>query len=54
MVAIGTILPFTPIAKSLNFVPLPSLYFLFLVLLVGTYLLLVSRLKNLFLKHYSL
>ncbi len=54
MVAIGLILPFSPLAGNLGFVPLPPVYFLFLILLVGTYLFLVARLKDLFLKRFSL
>lgn len=54
VVAFGAILPFTPIANGLGFVPLPPVYFLCLAGLVGTYLLLVSTLKALFLKKYSI
>lgn len=54
MVAIGLTLPFTPLASSLGFVPLPPLYFVALILLVGTYLFLVARLKDVFLKRFSL
>ena len=54
MVGIGLILPFTPLASSLGFVSLPPLYFLVLILLVGTYLFLVARLKDVFLKRFSL
>ena len=54
MVGIGIILPFSPLAHSLGFVPLPPLYFLCLIILVGTYLFLVARLKDIFLKRYSL
>lgn len=42
VVGTGLLLPFTPIADSLGFVPLPPLYFLCLLALVGTYLLLVT------------
>ena len=54
MVAIGLALPFSPLASSLGFVPLPPLFFLILLLLVGTYLLLVARLKGIFLERFSL
>lgn len=53
VVGFGAILPYLPFAGSLGFVPLPSLYFIFLALLVGTYLVLVSILKSLFLKRYG-
>ncbi|MEI6533145.1 MAG: magnesium-translocating P-type ATPase [Candidatus Roizmanbacteria bacterium] len=48
------ILPFTPIGQSLGFVPPPIEYFVVLVILVSTYLLLVEYVKNKFLKKYSL
>lgn len=54
MVGIGAILPFTPIASHLGFVPLPPLYFIILILLVSTYLLLVEFVKSIFLKRYHL
>jgi Mg2+-importing ATPase len=54
MVGIGLYLPFSPLATSLGFVPLPPLFFLILIVLVGTYLFLVARLKDIFLKRFSL
>jgi len=54
MVAIGLALPISPLASSLGFVPLPPLFFAFLIFLVGTYLFLVARLKDIFLKRFSL
>lgn len=52
VVATGLLLPFTPIAGSLGFVPLPPLYFLCLIGLVGTYLLLVMWMRKLFLRKF--
>ncbi len=46
VVCIGIILPFTPLAFPLGFTPLPALYFLFLVVMVVTYLLLVEIVKR--------
>lgn len=46
IVALGMILPFTPLATSLGFVPLPGLYFLFLAAMTLTYLLLVQVVKG--------
>lgn len=46
VVAIGIILPYTPLASSLGFVPLPGLYFLFLGSMTFTYLLLVEIVKR--------
>ncbi len=53
VVAIGILLPFSPLANGLGFVPLPPVYFLCLALLVGTYLLLVAKLRAKFLKRFS-
>ena len=52
VVATGLILPFTPLAKGLGFIPLPPLYFLCLIVLVVSYLLLVMWLRGKFLKKY--
>jgi Mg2+-importing ATPase len=54
IVAIGLLLPFSPLASSLGFVPLPPLYFLGLVVLTGTYLAIVSILKAQFLRKFSI
>ena len=42
IVVVGMLLPFTPLAKPLGFVPLPPLFFLFLLVATSTYLLLVE------------
>jgi Mg2+-importing ATPase len=49
-VAFGTILPFTPIGGFLGFSPLPPEYWLLLVLMVATYLVLVDAGKVFFYK----
>ncbi|HZR38939.1 MAG TPA: magnesium-translocating P-type ATPase, partial [Ktedonobacteraceae bacterium] len=46
MVAIGIVLPSSPLAGYLGFTPLPALYFLFLVAMTVTYLLLVEIVKR--------
>jgi Mg2+-importing ATPase len=46
MVAIGIVLPFSPLAGALGFTPLPALYFLFLAAMTVTYLLLVELVKR--------
>ncbi len=46
MVAIGALLPFSPLATVLGFTPLPVLYFLFLIGMTVTYLLLVELVKR--------
>ena len=45
-VFVGIILPYTPLAGPLGFTPLPVLYFLFLVGMTPTYLLLVEVVKR--------
>jgi Mg2+-importing ATPase len=46
VVAVGTLLPFTPLAVPLGFVPVPATYFLFLLVVIPTYLLLVEVMKR--------
>lgn len=46
MVALGVLLPFTPLARALGFVPLPVPYFLFLAVATASYLLLVQLVKR--------
>ena len=46
MVLIGVILPFTPLAAMLGFVPLPGAYFVFLSGVTMTYLVLVELVKR--------
>jgi P-type Mg2+ transporter len=45
-VLIGLVLPFTPLAPILGFVPLPWTYFLFLAGATLTYLVLVELVKR--------
>jgi Mg2+-importing ATPase len=46
VVALGIVLPYTPLAVDLGFTPLPGLYFLFLAGMTITYLLLVELVKR--------
>jgi Mg2+-importing ATPase len=46
VVLIGVILPFTPLASTLGFVPLPGAYFVFLGGATTTYLILVELVKR--------
>jgi Mg2+-importing ATPase len=46
VVVFGLIIPYTPLAGPLKFVPLPGLYFLFLAIMIITYLLLVEIVKR--------
>ena len=53
VVAIGILLPYTPLAVPLGFTPLPGLYFLFLIAMTVTYLLLVELVKRPLLRRYA-
>jgi Mg2+-importing ATPase len=53
VVAVGLLLPVSPLAHSLGFQMLPPLYFACLLALISTYLLLVMWLRNLFLKKFA-
>jgi Mg2+-importing ATPase len=46
IVALGIALPFSPLAKALGFEPLPLSYFLLLVAMTATYLMLVEAGKQ--------
>lgn len=52
VVAIGILLPYTPLAVPLGFTPLPGLYFMFLIAMVVTYLLLVELVKRPLMRRY--
>src|SRR5260221_1887767 len=52
-VGVGIFLPFSSLAHSLGFVPLPPLYFVVLLLLIVAYLTIVEIVKNIFLKKYN-
>jgi Mg2+-importing ATPase len=53
IVLVGMVLPFTPLAGALGFVPLPPLYFLFLLVATITYLALVQVAKHLILRRHA-
>jgi P-type Mg2+ transporter len=46
VVALGTVLPFTPLASVLGFAPLPATFLLFLVVVAGSYLVVVELVKG--------
>ena len=50
VVLVGILLPFSPLAPALGFVPLPPSFFLFLVLATSTYLALVELTKRVLMK----
>jgi Mg2+-importing ATPase len=53
IVAIGILLPYTPLAGPLGFTPLPGLYFLFLMAMTLTYLVLVELVKRPLMRRYA-
>ena len=53
IVAVGFVLPYTPLAGPLGFTPLPVLYFLFLAGMVVSYLLLVELVKRPLMRRYA-
>jgi P-type Mg2+ transporter len=53
IVAIGILLPYTPLAGPLGFAPLPLLYFLFLAGMVAIYLLFVELVKRRLMRRYA-
>jgi Mg2+-importing ATPase len=46
VVLVGLVLPFTPIAPALGFLPLPLLYYAFVAVVVATYLVLANAVKG--------
>jgi Mg2+-importing ATPase len=52
--AVGTVLPFTPLAPWLGFVPLPPSFFGFLLVMVVGYLGLMEAVKHRFYRHYPM
>jgi len=53
VMAIGMYLPFSPIAASLGFVPLPAVYFLWLFFILTCYCVLTQFVKTWFIKKYG-
>jgi P-type Mg2+ transporter len=53
IVGIGIYLPYSPIAGALGFVPLPPLYWLFLVGMMITYMLITQGVKTWFYKKFG-
>ena len=53
IVVVGCVLPYTPLAGPLGFTPLPALYFLFLAVMVVSYLLLVELVKRRLMRRYA-
>jgi Mg2+-importing ATPase len=54
LACIALVIPFTPLASALGFVPPPPLYFGILMVLVTAYLILIEAVKKVFLQKYSL
>lgn len=53
IVALGAYLPFSPLASTLGFVPLPPLYWLFLFAMLMTYVALTQLVKTWFIRRYG-
>ena len=53
VMAIGMYLPFSPIASSLGFVPLPAIYFVWLAAILTCYCVLTQFVKTWFIKKYG-
>jgi len=53
VMGVGIYLPFSPIAASLGFVPLPPIYFLWLALILTCYCVLTQFVKTWFIKKYG-
>lgn len=54
VVAVAVLLPFTPLASALGFVPLPSTFFAFLLSVVAAYLVCVELVKRRILNRHTL
>ena len=52
-IALVTAIPFTPLAAPLEMAALPPVYFLLLGILVAGYMLLVTAVKNLYVRRYG-
>ena len=52
VVAVGALLPYTPLAAQLGFVPLPPAFFVILVAMVAVYLVIVEMGKRWFYRHF--
>ncbi|MDR9899706.1 hypothetical protein G7B40_034880, partial [Aetokthonos hydrillicola Thurmond2011] len=53
VMGVGIYLPFSPIAASLGFIPLPGVYFLWLALILTCYCVLTQFVKTWFIKKYG-
>ena len=53
VMGVGMYLPFSPVAASLGFVPLPAVYFLWLALILTCYCVLTQFVKTWFIKKYG-
>lgn len=53
VMAVGIYLPFSPIASSLGFVPLPAIYFVWLAFILTSYCILTQFVKTWFIKKYG-
>lgn len=54
VVATAILIPFTPLAKPLGFLAPPPLFFVFLIIIIVSYLFVIETVKTAFLKKYTL
>ena len=54
IMSVGMVLPYTPLAKHLGFVPLPPLYWVFIALTLACYLALTQVVKSWFVRKYAI
>ena len=54
VVLVGAALPYLPVAAAIGFTPLPAAYFLFLIIMIVTYMLLVEFVKRRLLRRFVL
>lgn len=52
-IAVGTVIPATSLGESLGFMPLPTIFYFWLVATVVAYLLLVTMMKRLYIKRFG-
>lgn len=52
-IALLTIIPFTPLGRTLGFAPLPGVYFVYLAVTILSYICLVTVLKKAYVRHYG-
>jgi Mg2+-importing ATPase len=52
-IAVGTIIPFTPLGRSIGMYPMPAIYFPWLIGMILCYMMLATLLKKMFIKKFG-